>query len=79
MLGGVVYFADLASRDTHGLNVRTGKRVFRFRNGGFAPPITDGKTLWLTGYSAQFAFKPARAGKRSERRARGKRRDRGRS
>jgi outer membrane protein assembly factor BamB len=68
VIGRVVYFAELATRDTHGLDVRTGRRVFRFQNGGFAPPISDGRTLWLTGYSAEFAFEPR--GERSKKRGR---------
>jgi outer membrane protein assembly factor BamB len=71
VIGRIVYFADLGARDTHGLDVRTGRQVFRFDNGGFAPPISDGKTLWVTGYAAEFAFKPAH-----ERRAKRKRKRR---
>jgi outer membrane protein assembly factor BamB len=79
VIGRVVYFGNLGSRDTEGLDVRTGKRVFRWTHGGFAPPISDGKTLWVTGYASQFAFAPrgAASASRSERRARGKRRGRG--
>ena len=58
VIGPVVYFANLESRETHGLDVRTGKEVFRHEGGGFAPPISDGKTLYLTGYATQLAFKP---------------------
>ena len=73
VIGPVVYFANLGSRETHGLDVRTGKEVFRHKGGGFAPPISDGKVLYLTGYATQLAFKPrkeARKGSRSGRRAR---------
>jgi outer membrane protein assembly factor BamB len=62
VIGRVVYFADLVSRDTHGLDVRTGNRVFRHDGGGFAPPISDGETLYLTGYATQLAFKPRKEG-----------------
>lgn len=79
VIGPLVYFGNLASRETHGLDVRTGKEVFRHKGGGFAPPISDGKTLYLTGYATQLAFKPraAREASRSERRARERRQDRG--
>lgn len=79
VIGRVVYFANLESRETHGLHVRNGKEVFRHKGGGFAPPISDGETLWVTGYATQLAFKPRRkgGGKRAERRKRsGKRGDR---
>ncbi|MGH2837689.1 MAG: hypothetical protein ACRDJY_04980, partial [Thermoleophilaceae bacterium] len=79
VIGPVVYFANLASRETHGLDVRTGKEIFRHKGGGFAPPISDGETLYLTGYATQLAFKPrkeARKGSRSGRRARERNQDR---
>jgi len=72
VIGRVVYFANLETRETHGLRVGTGKQVFRHDGGGFAPPISDGKTLWLTGYATQLAFKPRGEGKRKRSR-RGKR------
>jgi outer membrane protein assembly factor BamB len=73
VIGRVVYFANLGTRETHGLDVRTGKEVFRHKGGGFAPPISDGKMLWLTGYATQLAFKERaerakkRGGKRKQR------------
>jgi len=79
VIGRVVYFANLATRETHGLDVRTGKEVFRHDGGGFSPPLSDGKTLYLTGYATQLALRPRKkapkAG-RSGRRAREKNRDR---
>ena len=78
VIGRVVYFSNLETRETHGLRVGTGRQVFRWDGGGFAPPISDGKTLWLTGYATQLAFKAReRSGRRSGPRARGKRRGRG--
>jgi outer membrane protein assembly factor BamB len=68
VIGRVVYFADLVARDTHGLDVRTGRRVFRHKGGGFAPPISDGKRLYVTGYATQLAFKPREPRKPRERR-----------
>jgi outer membrane protein assembly factor BamB len=79
VIGRVVYFANLATRETHGLDVRTGKEVFRHDGGGFSPPLSDGETLYLTGYATQLALKPRKkapkAG-RSGHRAREKNRDR---
>jgi outer membrane protein assembly factor BamB len=79
VIGRVVYFANLATRETHGLDVRTGREVFRWDGGGFAPPISDGKKLYLTGYATQLAFRPrkeAREPSHSGRRAREKNRAR---
>lgn len=75
VIGRVVYFSNLATRETHGLDVRTGKEVFRHDGGGFSPPLSDGKWLYLTGYATELALKPrtkAPKGGRSGRRARGK-------
>jgi hypothetical protein len=75
-----VYFANLESRETQGLDVRTGKEVFRHKGGGFAPPLSDGEALYVTGYATQLAFKPrkeSRGASRSGRRAREKNQGRG--
>ena len=79
VIGRVVYFANLATRETHGLDVRTGKEVFRHDGGGFSPPLSDGENLYLTGYATELALKPrkeAPGARRSGRRAREKHRDR---
>lgn len=60
IIGRVVYFANLETRDTEGLDVRTGRRVFHFDQGGFATGISDGRRLYLTGYSIQWALEPRR-------------------
>ncbi len=62
VIGRVVYFANLETRETHGLDVRTGKEVFRHDGGGFAPPISDGKTVFLTGYATLLGLKPRKDG-----------------
>lgn len=79
VIGEVVYFANLGTRDTEGLDVRTGKRVFHFDQGGFATGISDGKRLYLTGYTIQWALEPRRK-RRGSARGSGKRggRDSGR-
>jgi outer membrane protein assembly factor BamB len=75
VIGSVVYFANLETRETHGLDVRSGRQVFRHKGGGFAPPVSDGETLWVTGYATQLAFKERSAPKRGDRkRARRKKR-----
>ena len=64
VIGRVVYFANLETRETHGLDVRTGKELYRHDGGGFAPPISDGKILYLTGYATQLALKPRKEGRK---------------
>ena len=58
LLGNVVYFSDLGHRRTIGLGVRTGRKVFSFDRGGYNPVITDGRTLYLIGYSTMYALRP---------------------
>ena len=41
-----------------GLGARTGREVFRFPRGSFNPVISDGRTIFLTGYSSLYALRP---------------------
>ena len=58
VIGRTVYFANLGARNTRGLDVRNGRVVFKFPRGGFTPVISDGKRLYLTGWSAQYGLVP---------------------
>lgn len=58
IIGKVVYFSNLKTYETTGLNTTTGKVVFSIRQGAFDPVISDGKRLYLDGYSTLFAFEP---------------------
>jgi outer membrane protein assembly factor BamB len=58
LLGDIVYFSDLGKRQTIGLGVNTGRKVFDFPRGGYNPVITDGRTLYLIGYGAMYALRP---------------------
>jgi outer membrane protein assembly factor BamB len=51
IVGDVVYYSNLASKTTTGLNVRTGHVVFTFPEGSFNPVIADPTAIYLTGYS----------------------------
>jgi outer membrane protein assembly factor BamB len=48
VVGKVVYYSSLGNKNTRGLDVRTGKKVFGFRFGAFNPVISDGKRIYLT-------------------------------
>ena len=74
VIGRVVYFSNLETRETHGLRVGTGREVFRWKGGGFAPPISDGEKLYLTGYATQLAFKPRKEARKDRREKRRKER-----
>ena len=56
--GNIVYFADLDSKSTYGVDIRTGNRVFRRSRGLYNPVISDGKRLYLTGYASVTALDP---------------------
>ncbi|MBX5440482.1 MAG: PQQ-binding-like beta-propeller repeat protein [Solirubrobacteraceae bacterium] len=57
VVGNTVYFANLAKRETVGLNTRTGRRVFHRSTGSFDPIVTDGEKLYLTGSSSLTALR----------------------
>jgi len=62
VIGDVVYTANLETRQTHALDVRTGREIFRHDGGGFAPPISDGEVLYLTGYATLLRMEPRKPG-----------------
>src|SRR5437588_4402151 len=68
LVGHVVYFSDLDSKQTTGLDARTGHPVFRFHSGKFNPVISDGRRIYLTGFSTVYtlvhASKPGRLPKK---------------
>lgn len=70
VIGNIVYYSNLAKRTTTGLRATTGKVVWSFGRGAFNPAMSDGKRLYITGYSSVYAFKNLSAARAS--RARGK-------
>jgi outer membrane protein assembly factor BamB len=58
VVGDIVYFGELKSRTTIGLGARTGRPVFRFKRGGFNPVVSDGRSLYLVGYSSLSELTP---------------------
>ena len=52
VIGDIVYFSNYGHKDTTGLGVRTGKTVFKMGRGAFNPVISDGRTIFLTGFSS---------------------------
>jgi outer membrane protein assembly factor BamB len=65
IIGRLVYFAVLGTRSTYGLSASTGRVVFRMNQGSFDPVVSDGRHLFLTGYSRLFALRPTRRGPRT--------------
>jgi outer membrane protein assembly factor BamB len=70
VVGHIAYWSDLDSKSTFGANVRTGKLLFRRRGGAYNPVVSDGKTIYLTGYNTISALEPARSQKQKKQRAR---------
>jgi outer membrane protein assembly factor BamB len=60
VIGDIVYFANLKAKATIGLGARTGKEVFEFGRGSFNPVVSDGRRIYLTGYSSLYALEPDR-------------------
>ena len=59
VVGDIVYFSNYGKKDTTGLGARTGREVFHMGRGAFNPVISDGRTIFLTGYSSLYALRPA--------------------
>ena len=59
VIGDIVYFSNYAKKDTTGLGVRTGRTVFKMGRGAFNPVISDGRTIFLTGFSSLYALRPS--------------------
>jgi outer membrane protein assembly factor BamB len=58
IVGNIVYFSDSGMRTTTALNAVSGRKVWEFHKGAFNPVISDGRTIFLTGHSTQYAMRP---------------------
>jgi outer membrane protein assembly factor BamB len=59
IVGSVVYYSDLGSRTTAGLDARTGAQVFSFGDGAFNAVIAGPKAIYLDGYQTVYQMLPA--------------------
>ena len=59
-VGDIVYVAEFTHTTTLGLDMRTGKQLFRYKTGAYTPVISDGRRIYLTGYSSINALVPIR-------------------
>ena len=66
VIGQVVYYSDLGSKTTAGLNVVTGRQVFSFPDGAFTPVIADYHAIYLDGYGTIYQLLPGRAPRRAK-------------
>ena len=58
VVNGTVYYSDLGSKTTTGLDDRTGATVFRFPDGAFTPVIADRNAIFLSGYDVIYKLVP---------------------
>jgi outer membrane protein assembly factor BamB len=58
LIGETVYFANLDTTETIGVNASNGDEELVFRDGAYNPVISDGKRLYLTGYKTIYGLKP---------------------
>jgi outer membrane protein assembly factor BamB len=58
IIGRDVYYADLGTHHTTGLDISTGKVVFTMGTGSFDPVVSDGHNIYLSGYTGLYALRP---------------------
>jgi outer membrane protein assembly factor BamB len=71
-VGDIVYAAEFSSKTTSGFMMRSGKRVFHYPYGTYTPVISDGRRLYLTGYSSITALEPFKPGEKPQKQAKPK-------
>jgi len=60
IIGNVVYYSDLGTKSSAGLNVRTGQQVFSLPDGAFNAVIADYGAIYLNGYAQVYKLVPGR-------------------
>jgi outer membrane protein assembly factor BamB len=63
VIGNVVYVATFQGTSTSGFRLKNGKKVFGFHTGAYHSVISDGRRLYLTGYSSINALQPVKKDK----------------
>ena len=73
VLGGLVYFStcgscsrfesDPTARRTYAVDARSGRLVWSFPDGEYSPAVSDGRRLYLTGYTTVYALVPLEVGR----------------
>ena len=72
VVGDLVYYSNWGHRNTSALWAKSGKRAWSSERGAFNPVVSDGQTIYVTGFSSVAAFEPitvAEVRKAKERRA----------
>ncbi|MGE5407432.1 MAG: PQQ-binding-like beta-propeller repeat protein [Syntrophothermus sp.] len=61
-VGNIVYAAEFTNGSTNGFDMRTGRPVFHYKTGTYTPVISDGRRIYLVGYSSINALEPVHHG-----------------
>ncbi len=61
IVGKIVYYSDLGSKSTIGLDARSGRQVFTFGDGAFNPVIADDSAIYMSGYGVLYQMLPKTA------------------
>jgi outer membrane protein assembly factor BamB len=51
-IGNIVYVAEFSNTSTTGYSMKTGRTVFHYPRGTYTPLISDGRRIYLVGYSS---------------------------
>jgi outer membrane protein assembly factor BamB len=57
-IGDIVYVAEFTNNTTSGFMMKGGRKVFSYPRGTYSPVISDGRRIYLTGYSSITALQP---------------------
>jgi outer membrane protein assembly factor BamB len=57
-VGDIVYAAEFTNDTTSGFMMKSGRKVFHYGRGTYSPVISDGRHIYLTGYSSITALEP---------------------
>lgn len=71
VVGDLVFYSNLARKSTGAVGAANGKLVWSTGRGAFNPAISDGRRIYLVGYSSLFALTTPAQARRDRRAARG--------
>jgi outer membrane protein assembly factor BamB len=57
-IGDIVYVAEFTNNTTSGFMMKSGRKVFSYSRGTYSPVVSDGRRIYLTGYSSITALQP---------------------
>jgi outer membrane protein assembly factor BamB len=60
VIGHTVYTSSFKTRETTGLDARSGRPTFHVKQAGYTPMVSDGKRLYLVGYYDLIGLEPTR-------------------